>query len=45
MPDWDSYLRFWRFSRYGYRYADLKVKMAMMEAEKDGEADLNDEWQ
>ena len=28
-----------------FRYADLKVKMAMMEAEKDGEADLKDEWQ
>eukprot|EP00752_Nemacystus_decipiens_P006496 g5849.t1 len=27
------------------KYADLKVKMAMMEAEKDGEADLKDEWQ
>jgi len=27
------------------RYADLKVKMAAMEAEKDGEADLKDEWQ
>ncbi|CAM9766165.1 unnamed protein product [Ectocarpus sp. 6 AP-2014] len=27
------------------KYADLKVKMAMMEAEKDGAADLVDEWQ
>lgn len=27
------------------RYADLKVKMATMEAEKDGAADLVDEWE
>ncbi|CAN0153125.1 unnamed protein product [Ectocarpus sp. 12 AP-2014] len=27
------------------KYADLKVKMATMEAEKDGAADLVDEWQ
>lgn len=37
--------RFWRFFLLDSRYADLKVKMAMMEAEKDGEADLQDEWQ
>lgn len=30
---------------FGCRYAELKVKMATMEAEKDGEADLKDEWQ
>ena len=27
------------------RYADLKVQMAMISAERDGAADLKDEWQ